>query len=149
MMIRRIIEAAFPDLRISGYRVTSPDTVGYNCVAWAAGDTSRWWWPDSLETSYWPDDVQRSETLEAFVRAFETLSYTTCDAPEYEEGFERIAIYVNANGKPTHAVRQLPSGYWSSKLGQSYDIEHDLEGVSGSQYGSVGVIMKRLRKLQD
>jgi len=73
--------------------MTSPETAEYNCIAWAAGDTSRWWWPDSLESSYWPDDVQRSETLEAFVKAFETLSYTVCDAPEYEEGFEKIASY--------------------------------------------------------
>ncbi len=147
-MIRRIIEAAFPNLRPSGYQVASPETVAYNCIAWAAGDTIRWWWPDSPDTAYWPDDVERSETLEAFVKAFETLSYTTCDTPEYEDGLEKIAIYVNADGKPTHAARQLPSSYWSSKLGQSYDIEHDLEGVSGTQYGSVSVIMKRPRKIQ-
>jgi hypothetical protein len=40
------IEARFPGLRTSSFRVTSPATRDYNCVAWAARDTAHWWRPD-------------------------------------------------------------------------------------------------------
>lgn len=65
----------------------------------------------------------------------------------YEEGFEKIAIYIDSHGKPTHAARQLSSGKWTSKLGQLEDIEHsNLDDVTGLHYGSVGAILKRQKK---
>ena len=70
-----------------------------------------------------------------------------CNSIAYEEGFEKVAIYIDTHGKPTHAARQLSSGIWTSKLGQLEDIEHSkLDDITGSQYGSVGVILKRLKK---
>ena len=45
------IEAAFPALVGTGYFVTSPATPEYNCIAWAAGETDRWWWPDPMGVS--------------------------------------------------------------------------------------------------
>ena len=36
------LEGAFPGLAADGYRLASPKTHSYNCVAWAAGDASRW-----------------------------------------------------------------------------------------------------------
>ena len=60
---------------------------------------------------------------------------------------KKIAIYVNPDGKPTHAARQLSSGQWTSKLGQLEGIEHNiLEGLTGSEYGTVAVMMKRPKK---
>ena len=137
------IEKSFPKLQDGGYTITSPDTVDYNCIAWAAGDTEAWWWPDPLNMYYWPIGVSRAETLEGFIEAFAALGFTPCDAAEYEKGFEKVAIYVDISGKPTHAARQLSSGLWTSKLGNLQDIEHDIDGVSGDLYGSVAVIMKR------
>ena len=142
-MNKKQIESEFPNLQDSAYKLASPETIEYNCIAWAAGETDVWWWPDSMNTMYWPHGVQRTITLNAFVEAFQTLSYTTCDSAEHEEGYEKIAIYTNAEGKPTHAARQLASGLWTSKLGKSFDIEHPLEGVSDSLYGRVAVVMKR------
>src|SRR5207244_363796 len=40
------LEALFPGLRGTSYRITSPPDSAYNCVAWAAGDQASWWWPD-------------------------------------------------------------------------------------------------------
>ncbi|MBU2521028.1 MAG: hypothetical protein KKD50_02235, partial [Proteobacteria bacterium] len=57
------IEKSFPKLQDGGYRITSLDTVDYNCIAWAAGDTEAWWWPDPLNMYYWPIGVSRAETL--------------------------------------------------------------------------------------
>jgi hypothetical protein len=134
----------FPNLQEKGYDVTSPETPFYNCIAWAAGDTKRWWWPDPNDQYYWPSGVPRNETLQAFIFLFESLGYSVCEASEHEKGFEKIAIYVDySKGKPTHAARQVAPGRWTSKLGSSADIEHDISGVSGAQYGSIAVIMKR------
>lgn len=103
----------------------------------------RWWWPDALDTSYWPEGAPRQETVAAFVQAYATLGFVTCQSDTLEPGFEKIAIYVDTSGKPSHAARQLPSGKWTSKLGRSEDIEHLLDGLTNSEYGSVARILKR------
>lgn len=106
--------------------IASPPSVLYNCIAWAADDTTRWWWPGPEEISYWPPNVSRIETLEAFVEAFATLGYKPCDNDLLEPEFEKIAIFVDSKGEPTHAARQLPNGKWTSKLGRLEDVEHEL-----------------------
>lgn len=143
-MNRQKIEASFPSLRSHGYSITSQATIEYNCIAWAAGDMGAWWWPDPMNLGYWPPSIPRKETLEAFVKAYELLGYDICKDASHEEGFEKIAIYVDSNGKPTHAARQLSSGRWTSKLGELEDIEHTtLDGLYGPTYGSVAVFMRR------
>lgn len=141
------IEKAFPNLRIGSYFITSPETSEYNCIAWAAWDSEAWWWPDAQHLYYWPPEIPRTETLEAFIKAFEIFDYRVCNSIAHEEGFEKVAIYIDTHGKPTHAARQLSSGNWTSKLGQLEDIEHvTLDNIAGQYYGSVGVIMKRQKK---
>ena len=39
------------------FEITSPRTVAYNCIAWAAGETQRKWWPDKMGVAYWPRGV--------------------------------------------------------------------------------------------
>jgi hypothetical protein len=107
------LESLFPGLRDSGYVVTSPAEIRYNCVAWAAGDEEQWWWPD--EDSYWPEGVAREETMAAFVAAFGELGFVSCEDHLLEEGYQKIAIYATPDGVPTHVARQLPSGLWTSK----------------------------------
>ena len=141
-MVRSYLEVVFPSLQGTGYDITSPATPDYNCIAWAAGDTARWWWPNQ-SFYYWPQGSPLEETLAAFVPAFATRGFIPCDDDTVEAGFEKIAIYVNNQGKPTHAARQLHNGRWSSKLGKEVDIEHSLVGLMNSEYGSVAQILKR------
>lgn len=136
-------DAIFPRLGPSGYTITSPASVGYNCIAWAAGDEQRWWWPDKMATGYWPSNAPREETLEAFVHALKTIGYTACESEAIEPEMEKVAIYCLPGGKPTHVARQLPNGKWTSKLGKLEDIEHTLDGLVSSDYGSVGQYLKR------
>jgi hypothetical protein len=35
----------FPRLRTDNHRITSPSSSRYNCIAWAAEDSSQWWQP--------------------------------------------------------------------------------------------------------
>jgi hypothetical protein len=71
-------ESLFPDLVRTGYQVTSPPDAIYNCIAWAVGHTSAWWWPDLDGFDYWPPGVVREQTLAAFVQAFATVGYVPC-----------------------------------------------------------------------
>lgn len=141
-MVNRL-EALFPKLRGSSYRVTSEPDYRYNCVAWAAGDSRQWWWPGTSPSDYWPAGVVRAESLSAFQEAFASLGYVPCDRADFEAGFERIALFADAHGFPTHAARQLPNGRWTSKLGELEDIEHSLDDLTGVEYGSVVQIMRR------
>ena len=133
----------FPALVKSHFRLTSPATRLYNCIAWAAEDDERWWWPDVEGDYYWPPTVPRAETLEAFKLAYTELGYQECASPDHEIGWQKVAIFVDTLGKPTHAARQLSSGTWTSKCGRLEDIEHDLEGVEGDSYGRAVCFMRR------
>src|ERR1035437_3947780 len=127
----------FPNLAPGNHRITSPAAYDYNCIAWAAGDNTMWWWPiPGPRGSYWPTGIARQETLASFQAAFEHLGYAPCSEAALELGIEKIAIYADAAGVPTHAARQLPTGYWTSKLGPNVDIIHiDLAAIEGPEYG--------------
>lgn len=138
------VERAFPNLQATGYSITSPQDRKYNCVAWAAGDISRFWWPTPF--SYWPAGVPRELSVPAFEAAFQAMQYEPCPHSQLEEGFEKVALYAKQDGAPTHMARQLESGAWTSKLGPSEDIRHDdVNGVAGSIYGTVVRYYKRRR----
>ncbi len=140
----RLRYMSFPKLNKNNSSVTSPKTPEYNCIAWAVNITDQWWWPDINHQYYWPPKVQRKETQEAFIHAYETLGFVLCLNDEYEDNFDKIAIYADPSGKPTHAARQLKSGHWTSKLGQNVDIQHDtLDALEGPTYGTIAITMKR------
>jgi hypothetical protein len=141
--MRGHIEKLFPALRGTDYQVTGPPDEAYNCIAWAAGDSTDCWWPADPDFSHWPESVPRQETLEAFRAMFATLGYGVCLGEEVEFGFEKIALFANEHGVPKHAARQLPSGRWTSKLGKLEAIEHALHDLEGTEYGTVVVVMKR------
>lgn len=139
----RAMQVPFPNLTEANSRPTSPYDEGYNCIAWAAESTDYWWWPDAMGQQYWPPDVPREETIEAFVQAYGLQGYSQRSDATLEPGKQKVAIYADGNGKPTHAARQLPDGWWASKLGQQIDIEHEFAALDGPAYGTVAVILAR------
>ena len=138
-----VIEQAFPGVAGKSFSVTSATDAHYNCIAWAAGVNDDWWWPGDPGRTHWPASVPREESLEAFRLMFGTLGFEPTSSEEMEPGFEKIAIFANAQGRPKHAARQRPTGRWTSKLGKMEDIEHDLRDLEGAMYGSVVLMMKR------
>jgi hypothetical protein len=84
----KIIET-FPKLRDGSFEIIGDATDEYNCIAWAAGDTTAWWWPDLPGVAFWPDGVPNELTLEAFVQAFATLGYTSCDSSDLDRWLEK------------------------------------------------------------
>jgi hypothetical protein len=140
------VAGTFKKLTSGNSQKTSVAAKEYNCIAWAADDTARLWWPDEDGDGFWPDGVKREVTLESFVQAFNTLGYVVCENGDLEEGFEKIAIYANLS-TPTHAARQLRNGKWTSKLGfddrVGVDISHDSPELLTDVYGTVVQFMKR------
>lgn len=130
---------SFPNLSSSPFEITSEFSLEYNCVAWAAGDDSRWWWPTGGD--HWPIDETRT-SVDSFVRAFDTIGYESADDGSLEAGYEKVALYA-LGGSVTHAARQLLNGRWTSKLGSDVDIEHELRGIEGEVYGTVKQFLKR------
>jgi hypothetical protein len=143
-MVEPPLDDLFPGLRGQPWVITSPRDEVYNCIAWAAGIVDAWWWPDTEGRGVWPLRVPRVETVEAFRAAFESLGYVVCDHERLEPGFEKVALFALV-GVPKHAARQLPSGRWTSKLGEREDIEHALHDLTGMDYGSVALVLKRPR----
>jgi hypothetical protein len=149
--IDRWFPAAFED----GYLLTSGIDTDYNCIAWAAGVFNSIWWPTPIKILgvSWPDGVPAEETLVAFMQAYATLGYEDCgNNGKLERGYEKIAVYVDPLGKPTHAARQLYDGSWASKLGGHRDIHHTTPGAlettrkGATEYGTVTRYMRRKRR---
>ena len=135
-----------PNLDSQNHRITSPCKNRYNCIAWAAGSNTQWWWPS--RKGFWPRGVPREATLSAFLAAFATLGYTECPDGALEAGHEKVVLFAlrddGGDLVPTHAARQLADGRWTSKLGRLEDIEHtNVEDVNGPIYGVPVRFMRR------
>lgn len=139
-----LVLGRFPALGSHNCAVTSPATPDYNCIAWAAGDESRWWDPDPMRQYYLPRLAPRVRTLDAYERAFAGLGYSPCISIAVESGLEKVAIFA-AGDRPLHAARQLLDGMWTSKLGQEVDVRHELKAIEGQDYGVVARILARPR----
>jgi hypothetical protein len=138
------LERAFPGLKGTDYRVTSEATPAYNCAAWAVSETNCCWDPELLPGNYWPTGIPRELSISSFAQAFEKSGYSICGGSELERGFEKLAIYVDREGDPTHVARQLKSGRWTSKLGPSEDIEHGtFAALEGAIYGTAKMFLRR------
>jgi len=90
--MRDLIERLFPALQESPYEITSAADGSYNCVAWAAGDVRRWWWPGEAMFTYWPAEVIREQSIASFVMAFETLGYLPAARQLADGAIERFSI---------------------------------------------------------
>ena len=145
MSAKEEVVRLFPDLDRTRLKITSPKSDRYNCVAYAVGDTETVWEPDSLKYCYWPRNAPRTYTLMSYQSAFESVGFSLTSDAGYIEGFEKIAIF-HKKGSPTHAAKQIADGLWSSKLGRSYDIQHDLPGMQGDEYGEIALFMQRVCK---
>ena len=141
------LERDLPHLAGSGYQITSDPSTVPNCIAWAMGDREHSWEPvlTGFHGVYdWPPDVRRDDSMDAWTEVFALFGYQECADSNLEPGHEKLAIYADAAGAPQHVARQLPSGAWTSKLGQLEDIEHPaLEAISGGEYGIVVRVLRR------
>jgi hypothetical protein len=104
--------------------------------------------PGKTKGYYWPPDLN-DDSLDSWIEVFRLHGYKICDNGDFEPGFEKVAIYVDADGFTSHVAKQdVVLGKWASKLGKTgHDIVHDtlelLAGNEGDEYGEVKAFMKR------
>ena len=140
------IEYDFPALLGGvGYRDTSEETIVYNCLAWALGINWTRYDPEpKCAGYYWFPGLPRKWDVPTIRLLFEKHGYVIADNYDLEAGFEKVVFFTDDAGIPQHFARQLPSGKWTSKMGDLNDIEHDsLNSIANSIYGSPGLVLKR------
>jgi hypothetical protein len=147
LLIRASLIGGFPNLRNEFFEPVSEDSDEYNCIAWAADVVDDRWWPHpNPADGFWPIPW-RAEEQDCFVEAFRVDgNYEPCGTDfSLEPGYEKVALYVDANDKPTHMARQLSSGRWTSKVGVlGWDIVHEtVHGVEGNEYGRAVLALRR------
>ena len=89
------IAEIFPHLK--NYQITSPADYRYNCIAWAAGDANNWWQPSGAPYFFWPGTAA-GDSLENCVKTFYLLGYQEETDAVCEPGFEKVALYADADG---------------------------------------------------
>ncbi len=137
------LNLSFPNLRNEGVNVVEPPSDRYNCVAYAAGDTSQWW--DHTPRRYWPSYATRSARIESLQEVFAGLGFGQCDDDSFEPGYQKVALYED-DGEYQHASVQMPDGAWHSKMGEGPVIKHlNPESLSGGPYGEPTIYMRRPR----
>ena len=137
------LEEDCPGLTVSDYEVRSPRDPRYNCVAFAVGDTSHFWYDADVSGYYWPPGTPSADTIEGWIKVFADLGYRETEDAILEKEYERVAIYATPEA-PEHVARQKASGVWTSKMGKGHDIEHaTLAALEGATMGTVVKIMKR------
>lgn len=150
--IKRLIIQAFPKLiQDKDFKVTSNATPNYNCIAWACKYDERWMQPPYLGKPnldcvvWWPPEIPEGLDLDCLKKAFEYHGYSECNSSEHENGYRKVALYMNEQTNEwTHASRELNNGCWTSKLGEFNDIQHGTpEAIENDLYGKVNCYMKK------
>ena len=137
----QLLITAFPKLSSEGFEIVERASYQYNCIAFAAGNTNRWW--DHNRNHYWPEYAARSNSIESLKEVFVGMGFERCADSSREDGYRKVALY-GEQGVWKHAAVQTPSGRWRSKMGRGPVIEHrSPESLSDGQYGHVAYYMRR------
>ncbi len=132
----------FPNAEKEPFLVTSPSSGIYNCIAWALELQHAFLWPGISSRYEWSPNLPRKNNLVVFLQFFQEHGFESCDDGELEMGFQKIALFA-IDKKTTHAARQLPNGFWTSKIGGWVDVQHTLRAMEGGMYGDVAMFLKR------
>lgn len=142
-------------ISVADFKVLAGGDPSYNCIAYAAGDSTDWWQPiippqllvgPNAPLPYWPSGAPRNRTLNAYEKAYSTVGYSrfTKAKVKLPADAEYVALFADASGNVLHAA-YLPLGgtKWHSKCGPGPLIEHDLAKLEGAKYGTVQRFLRR------
>ena len=115
-----------------------------------ANQDERHWWQAGLNGGryHWPEKIP--DTLDGWTQIFIDQGFEVTNFREIEEGFEKVAIYIDFRDLLPSHVSFSDGVAWKSKLGRSVDIEHLsldlLEGDQAWEYGIVERVLQATRK---
>ena len=81
----------FPKLAAEGFEIVDPPSNRYNCIAFAVGDTGKWW--SVHQPDYWPAHATRSNRIDSLMEVFARLGFKRCCDSRTEPGFGKVALY--------------------------------------------------------
>lgn len=145
MGIYNNIKLWHPKLKDKDYKIIQYDVIldDFNCIAFAL-DIYTYWCGTGFPS--WPyEKISRIPVLDNYIKYFKMFNYEMCDNAKFENGLNKIAIYINRRNRVIHVAKQF-NDKWRSKLGGSVIIEHELEWLTGYDaynYGEIGAFMKR------
>lgn len=126
------------------FRLLSPCSYQYNCIAYAMGMTDRWVDYADIPWHWWPP-VEKGASVEHLKNAFQYFGFEECGMDDnVDDLYDKVALYHIAN-QWTHAARIVAAGIYHSKFGASYDGCHSSGNVLQAKYGNVCLIMRRLK----
>ena len=85
-----VLIGAFSSLASEGFDIVDEPSPWYNCIAYAAGDTSKWWWPDGI--NYWPPWATLTTKIESLQEVFAGKGYEQCEDSGTEAGNQKVAL---------------------------------------------------------
>ena len=143
-------QLAFPNLKVDDAIMSSPATpisnpnsIPYNCFAWAGGFTSFWMEGITPEHNYgsgyvWSTwDDYYGNNPERYIGA---MTYTT-DGTDASNAV--VAMWALSSGEITHGSVRKPGNYhahgydWESKPGDGPRTFHPRDALAGPVYGSI------------
>lgn len=128
-------EDNFPNLHFRPYYLKSPYNPAYNCLAFAVDREDLFMNASEVKGYHWPPGM-RQNSMQAWVEIIESYGFALCENGDHEIGFEKVALYADADGIPQHAAKQRRNGMWASKMGNWEDIEYPhLDALNGEAYG--------------
>jgi len=106
------LQALFPGLQSSPFRVTSPGRRQIQLHRLGCKRFERLVVADGRRTAGWPSTVVRELTLDAFTAAFATLGYVGGADESVEPGMEKVALFADP-----HELQHMPRGNWHLAAG--------------------------------
>lgn len=142
---REALISVFPNLRDDeNFKILSPQTQVYNCIAWAMNFNDRWVDIAEIPGHWWPNGVVKSLSPDALVQAFEAVGFETTSDKTPEDGYDKVVLYKNTSREEwTHASRIITESIGYSKFGAEWDGHHSIYSISGNVYGTPYCWMKR------
>ncbi len=126
------------------FKLTSEPTYKYNCIAFAMGMDDRW--VDTLDVPWhWWPPVQKDETPESLVKAFEYLGFEKCDMDDsMADEYDKVVLYKGSI-EWLHAARVVGENVYHSKFGENCDGTHSGGDILLAKYGLPYQVMRRLK----
>lgn len=154
---RQELIGTFPSLADDpNFRISSPSTWDYNCIAWAMGFENRW--VSHISDPYlndirkrfiwWPPGIEISERCDALIEAFKAVGFEETIDNGFNPHYDKAVLYTDGI-KWTHASRLIGDGLEHSKFGGLYDAFHSSNRFENTVYGSPYAYMQRLHSLKE